>query len=66
MWLIIQMFENKKNFNLFKKNTLIKCLFQKIFNFKAKYWYKLNVFDEISAGGKRHPDPLTKLLIRAI
>ena len=45
---------------------MIKYLFQKIFKFKAKYWYKLNVFDEISAGGKRHPDPLTKLLIRAI
>ena len=45
---------------------MIKCLFQKIFKFKAKNWQKLNVFDENSAGGKRHPDSLTKPLIRAI
>ena len=67
MWLIIQIFLNKKiEILLFKKNTMIKYLFQKIFKFRAKYSYKLNVFDENSAGRKRHPDPLTKLLIRAI
>ena len=40
----------------------------KKFKFKAKMntWQKLNVFDENSTGSKRHPDPLTKLLIRAI
>ena len=47
---------------------MIKYLFQKIFKFKAKMktQQKLNFSDENSAGDKRHPDSLTKLLIWAI